>query len=226
MKRPRAGGDPGGVGRARRHPAVPARAGALVEAGPRRPIRSRAGAAAAADSQLPLRARPLSRVAARRPAARTCGGCAKIPGRKEVEQSRLLAEAYEEHGVDPEAWRRLAETWDFGEINELIEKPTATSRSSRGCRWIPARATSSRSPAGLATGASPSTLRGFSRGSPHRLSRPWPTTTTTSTTTSTTRTSTPRSCARGESSCSPAAPTRSAQIRQCGRRPEARGQGG
>jgi hypothetical protein len=33
-----------------------------------------------------------------------------------------LAEAYAEHGDDPEAWRRIAETWDFGEVNELIER--------------------------------------------------------------------------------------------------------
>ena len=39
-----------------------------------------------------------------------------------AEQARRLAEAYEEHGADPEAWRRIAETWDFGEVNELIEK--------------------------------------------------------------------------------------------------------
>jgi hypothetical protein len=39
-----------------------------------------------------------------------------------AEQVELLAEAYAEHGSDPEAWRRIAETWDFGEVNELIEK--------------------------------------------------------------------------------------------------------
>src|SRR5271154_5400625 len=33
-----------------------------------------------------------------------------------------LAEAYAEHGSDPEAWRRIAETWDFGEVNELIDR--------------------------------------------------------------------------------------------------------
>ncbi len=39
-----------------------------------------------------------------------------------------LAEAYAEHGGDPEAWRRVAETWDFGEVNELI---------ARHNRWFP-----------------------------------------------------------------------------------------
>jgi hypothetical protein len=39
-----------------------------------------------------------------------------------------LSEAYAEHGSDPEAWRRIAETWDFGEVNELIDKHN---------RWFP-----------------------------------------------------------------------------------------
>jgi hypothetical protein len=38
-----------------------------------------------------------------------------------ADQVQLLAEAYAEHGADPEAWRRIAETWDFGEVNELID---------------------------------------------------------------------------------------------------------
>jgi hypothetical protein len=33
-----------------------------------------------------------------------------------------LAEAYAEHGDDPEAWRRIAERWDFGEVNDLIDR--------------------------------------------------------------------------------------------------------
>jgi hypothetical protein len=33
-----------------------------------------------------------------------------------------LAQAYAERARDPEAWRRTAERWDFGEVNELIEK--------------------------------------------------------------------------------------------------------
>jgi hypothetical protein len=33
-----------------------------------------------------------------------------------------LTEAYAEHGDDATAWRRLAERWDFGDVNELIDK--------------------------------------------------------------------------------------------------------
>jgi hypothetical protein len=33
-----------------------------------------------------------------------------------------LAQAYAEHGGDPAAWRRIAERWDFGEVNDLIER--------------------------------------------------------------------------------------------------------
>jgi hypothetical protein len=33
-----------------------------------------------------------------------------------------LAEAYAEHGGDAAAWRRLAERWDFGGVNDLIER--------------------------------------------------------------------------------------------------------
>ncbi len=39
-----------------------------------------------------------------------------------------LAEAYDGHRRDPAAWRRLAEGWDFGEVNELIDKHN---------RWFP-----------------------------------------------------------------------------------------
>ena len=35
---------------------------------------------------------------------------------------RRLAEAYEEHRGDPDGWRRVAERWDFGSVNELIER--------------------------------------------------------------------------------------------------------
>jgi hypothetical protein len=42
-----------------------------------------------------------------------------------------LAEAYEEHRGDPAAWRRVAERWDFGDVNELIEKHN---------RWYPVEA--------------------------------------------------------------------------------------
>jgi len=33
-----------------------------------------------------------------------------------------LAEAYAEHGGDPAAWRRVAGRWDFGDINDLIDR--------------------------------------------------------------------------------------------------------
>jgi hypothetical protein len=39
-----------------------------------------------------------------------------------------LAEAYEEHRGDPARWRAVAEAWDFGAVNELIEKHN---------RWFP-----------------------------------------------------------------------------------------
>jgi hypothetical protein len=42
-----------------------------------------------------------------------------------------LEAAYAEHGVDPARWRRLADSWDFGETNELIAKHN---------RWYPAEA--------------------------------------------------------------------------------------
>jgi hypothetical protein len=42
-----------------------------------------------------------------------------------------LAKAYAERGYDPVGWRRLAERWDFGEVNELIEKHN---------RWYPIEA--------------------------------------------------------------------------------------
>src|ERR1700674_3521241 len=42
-----------------------------------------------------------------------------------------LSEAYVAHRADPGAWRRMAETWDFGEVNELINKHN---------RWVPIEA--------------------------------------------------------------------------------------
>lgn len=33
-----------------------------------------------------------------------------------------LAQLYAERGGDAEAWRGIAERWDFGEVNELIER--------------------------------------------------------------------------------------------------------
>ena len=46
-------------------------------------------------------------------------------------QHEALAAAYAEHGHDAAAWRRIAERWDFGSVNELIEKHN---------RWFPAEA--------------------------------------------------------------------------------------
>ncbi len=46
-------------------------------------------------------------------------------------QLARLAEAYLEHGSDPDAWRRIAERWDFTEVNDLIERHN---------RWYPAEA--------------------------------------------------------------------------------------
>jgi hypothetical protein len=43
----------------------------------------------------------------------------------------LLGEAHAVLGHDPEAWCRVAERWDFGEVNELIEKHN---------RWYPIEA--------------------------------------------------------------------------------------
>jgi hypothetical protein len=42
-----------------------------------------------------------------------------------------LRVAYLENGGDPAAWRRLAERWDFGSVNELIDKHN---------RWYPIEA--------------------------------------------------------------------------------------
>jgi len=33
-----------------------------------------------------------------------------------------LAQVYAEHGTDPERWRRIAERWDFGDVNDLIDR--------------------------------------------------------------------------------------------------------
>ncbi len=47
------------------------------------------------------------------------------------EHERRLAAAYAEHGADPVAWRRLAERWNFSEVNDLIERHN---------RWYPIEA--------------------------------------------------------------------------------------
>jgi hypothetical protein len=42
---------------------------------------------------------------------------------EEIEEHIVrLAQAYAEHASDPHAWRRIAERWDFGEVNDLIER--------------------------------------------------------------------------------------------------------
>lgn len=46
-------------------------------------------------------------------------------------QLELLAAAYEEHRGEPAAWRRVAERWDFTDVNELIDKHN---------RWYPLEA--------------------------------------------------------------------------------------
>ena len=45
--------------------------------------------------------------------------------------TRLLAEAYAEHGSDRAAWRRITEQWSFAEVNDLIERHN---------RWYPIEA--------------------------------------------------------------------------------------
>jgi len=42
-----------------------------------------------------------------------------------------LGDAYEEHRGDPDGWRAVVERWDFGEVNDLIERHN---------RWYPAEA--------------------------------------------------------------------------------------
>jgi len=42
-----------------------------------------------------------------------------------------LTEAYVQHGGDPEGWRAVVERWDFGEVNDLIERHN---------RWYPTEA--------------------------------------------------------------------------------------
>jgi hypothetical protein len=43
----------------------------------------------------------------------------------------LLAQAYAEHDGDADDWRRFAERWDFGDVNDLIERHN---------RWYPVEA--------------------------------------------------------------------------------------
>lgn len=51
---------------------------------------------------------------------------------EEIErQTQLLAEAFAEHAHDPGAWRKVAESWNFSEVNDLIERHN---------RWYPVEA--------------------------------------------------------------------------------------
>ena len=47
------------------------------------------------------------------------------------EHAARLAEAYEEHRGDPSGWLAVVEGWDFGEVNDLIERHN---------RWYPVEA--------------------------------------------------------------------------------------
>ena len=50
----------------------------------------------------------------------------------ETERHRArLAEAYEAYRDDADGWRRVAERWDFGDVNDLIERHN---------RWYPVEA--------------------------------------------------------------------------------------
>ena len=46
-----------------------------------------------------------------------------------IEHEQQLAMVYETLGSDPDAWGALARRWDFGEVNELIDRHN---------RWYPA----------------------------------------------------------------------------------------
>ena len=46
-----------------------------------------------------------------------------------IEHEQQLADAYETLGGDPAGWAALARRWDFGEVNDLIERHN---------RWYPA----------------------------------------------------------------------------------------
>jgi hypothetical protein len=47
---------------------------------------------------------------------------ARLIDRETKRHQALLAEAYELHGDDPDEWRRIAERWDFTDVNDLIER--------------------------------------------------------------------------------------------------------
>jgi hypothetical protein len=91
-------------------------------------------------SSSPLRGRPLPlRLRNFRPAAEgylaSLGGPLPYMGRLRdidaltIEHEQRLASAYEALGADPDAWQALVRQWDFGEVNELIDRHN---------RWYPA----------------------------------------------------------------------------------------
>lgn len=97
----------------------------------------------AADAELnPLTGKPL-RHRLRNFTADPYSYVASLGGpRPYMERARLIDEeteahlerleaAYTEHGHDPVAWRRIAERWDFGATNELIDRHN---------RWFPVEA--------------------------------------------------------------------------------------
>ena len=97
----------------------------------------------AAEAELnPLTGRPLKRRIRRfRPEAdrylASLGG--PLPYMRRLRQiddeiealTARLAAAYEEHDGDADSWRRFAERWDFGSVNDLIERHN---------RWYPIEA--------------------------------------------------------------------------------------
>lgn len=56
---------------------------------------------------------------------------ARLIDEETARHEQELAEAYALHRDDPEGWRRLAERWNFTEVNELIERHN---------RWYPIEA--------------------------------------------------------------------------------------
>ena len=120
-------GDHRRVGHPRRHAAVAARARA-ARGRPRAEPAHRQAAAAAdphfraeADNYLASLGGPLPYMQRLRADRR----------RRPRRTQRRLAEAYAEHGGDPAGWRRLAARWDFGDVNDLIERHN---------RWYPIEA--------------------------------------------------------------------------------------
>lgn len=116
------------------------RQGVVLPETPRERTQKRGLAQDVADS--PLRGRPLRRryrnftVAADAYLASLGGPLPYMLRLREIERltrehEERLAERYAELRGDPAAWRDLAETWSFEEVNDLIERHN---------RWYPAEA--------------------------------------------------------------------------------------